>query len=261
MEYLSVCAIVKDENAYLREWIEYHKLVGVERFFIYDNGSRVPIAETLAADVVTGRVIVHNFPGHARQTEAYMNCAYHCGRTSFWVAFIDVDEFLVPKGTDDIRNILRDYQGYAALAVNWQTFSSSGHQTRPPGLQIENFLMRGPVSFHWNAHIKTIARPTAIESAPNCHFFTYGNGMCCVNEDRWMVPGPFNTPPTARRLQLNHYFNRSRAEFLDKVGRGAADGTQKKLDFFDLVERECSAVRDEEILRFVPALKKRMETA
>ena len=259
MEYLSVCAIVKDENAYLHEWLEYHKLAGVEKFFIYDNGSRVPIAETLAPDVASGRVIVHYFPGEARQTEAYMNCVLHCGRTSTWVAFIDVDEFLVPKGVDDLRVLLREYQAFGGVAVNWQTFGSSGHATRPVGLQVENFPMRGPVDFDWNKHVKTIARPTTVLSAPNCHYFRYKPGYYCVNENGGLVPEFFNAPPTARRFQLNHYFNRSRAEFVEKVARRAADGTQKRMEFFDIVERECNSVRDEEILRFVPAIKAALE--
>lgn len=259
MENLSICAIVKDENSYLPEWLEYHKLVGVEKFFIYDNGSRIPIRETLAADIASGTVIVHSFPGYARQTEAYMNCVLHCGRTSKWVAFIDVDEFLVPKGTDDFRTILKDFRAFGGLAINWQTFGSSGHLTRPPGLQTENFTMRGAVNFDWNRHIKTIARPSTVYSAPNCHHFLYKPGYCCVNERGGLVPGFFNIPPTAGRFQLNHYFNRSRAEFEEKVQRRAADGTQKKMEFFDLIEKDCNEVRDEEILRFIPALKKALE--
>ena len=34
---LSVCAIFKDEASYLKEWIEYHKLVGVQHFYLYEN--------------------------------------------------------------------------------------------------------------------------------------------------------------------------------------------------------------------------------
>lgn len=36
---LSICAIMKDEGPYLVEWLEFHKLVGVEKFYLYDNSS------------------------------------------------------------------------------------------------------------------------------------------------------------------------------------------------------------------------------
>lgn len=38
LAYLPICAIFKEEAPYLPEWIEFHRLMGVERFFLYDNG-------------------------------------------------------------------------------------------------------------------------------------------------------------------------------------------------------------------------------
>lgn len=35
--YLAVCSMFKDEGPYLAEWIEFHRFMGVERFFLYDN--------------------------------------------------------------------------------------------------------------------------------------------------------------------------------------------------------------------------------
>ena len=37
--YLAASTIYRDDAEYLPEWIEFHRLVGVERFFLYDNGS------------------------------------------------------------------------------------------------------------------------------------------------------------------------------------------------------------------------------
>ena len=37
--YLCVAAIVKNEGDYLAEWVEFHHMLGVEKFLIYDNGS------------------------------------------------------------------------------------------------------------------------------------------------------------------------------------------------------------------------------
>ena len=38
-DYLAACTIYRDAAEYLPEWIEFHRLMGVERFFLYDNGS------------------------------------------------------------------------------------------------------------------------------------------------------------------------------------------------------------------------------
>ena len=39
--YLSICAIYRDEAPYLVEWIEFHRLVGVEHFYLYDGFKRL----------------------------------------------------------------------------------------------------------------------------------------------------------------------------------------------------------------------------
>src|SRR6185312_2800453 len=35
--YLAACAIYRDEAEYLAEWLEFHRLVGFERFYLYNN--------------------------------------------------------------------------------------------------------------------------------------------------------------------------------------------------------------------------------
>ena len=38
--YLTACMTYSNHASYMREWIEFHRLVGVKRFYLYDNGSR-----------------------------------------------------------------------------------------------------------------------------------------------------------------------------------------------------------------------------
>ena len=35
----AIIAIVKNEGKYIEEWIDYHKLIGFEKFYIYNNES------------------------------------------------------------------------------------------------------------------------------------------------------------------------------------------------------------------------------
>ena len=59
--YLTACTIYRDDAAYLAEWIEFHRLVGVERFFLYDNGSTDHHREVLAGYVAEGLVTVQEW--------------------------------------------------------------------------------------------------------------------------------------------------------------------------------------------------------
>jgi len=37
--HVSICAIFKNEAPYLREWIEFHRIVGIDHFYMYNNRS------------------------------------------------------------------------------------------------------------------------------------------------------------------------------------------------------------------------------
>jgi hypothetical protein len=93
---VAICCIVRDEE-YLVEWIEYHSLIGVTKFYIYDNGSAITVNQTLATYIDSGLVEVITFPGEVMQLPAYDNCLEQYGSLCKWIAFIDADEFIVPK--------------------------------------------------------------------------------------------------------------------------------------------------------------------
>lgn len=54
-----------------------------------------------------------------------------------WLAFFDADEFLFLMNSSEthVGDVLRDYNEFSGLGVNWVQFSSSGHERRPLGMQ------------------------------------------------------------------------------------------------------------------------------
>jgi hypothetical protein len=256
MHYLTLCCIAKDENARIAEWAAYHALRGVEKIVVYDNGSAKPLARTL--EPLFGRIdtVVYDMSGPARQMAAYAHCLEHHGPGTHWLAFIDVDEFLLPKGEDDLRVLLSAYEPHAGLGVNWVMFGSAGHET-PPELAIEAFTRRPPYAFINNHHIKSIVRPPYVKGPLSPHHFAYAPGRHCVNEQGFPLPGPYG-PHHNARLQLNHYFFRSRQEFAEKIARGRGDMTtdQFKHSMRDFeMQLGYSTEEDTEIARFGPAVR------
>ena len=45
---LTITAIFKNEGHYLKEWLDYHLLAGVEHFYLYNNDSTDNYKEVLA---------------------------------------------------------------------------------------------------------------------------------------------------------------------------------------------------------------------
>lgn len=72
--YLAVCAIAKDEGPYFKEWIEYHRLVGVGKFYIYDNESTDDTKKILEPYIASGLVDYLYWPGQRQQVVAYNDC-------------------------------------------------------------------------------------------------------------------------------------------------------------------------------------------
>jgi hypothetical protein len=172
------------------------------------------------------------------------------------MAFIDTDEFMLPMVGNDLREVLRPYEAYGGLSLNWRLFGTSGHEALPPGLQMENFVMRASDSYSMHSHIKTIARPSMVTEVPHPHFCSYVAGKYCVNADRMLVDGALDESGVSpgRPARINHYYTRSKAEFQEKRARGAGNGQTVPSEHFDLVNQEC-VIRDEEILRFAPPLR------
>lgn len=257
MRYLTLCCIAKDENARIVEWAAFHALRGVERIVVYDNGSRLPLADALAPLTDRIDIEVHDLPGPARQLEAYAHCLEVHGPATKWLAFIDVDEFLLPRREDDLRQVLTDFEEFAGLGVNWVMFGSGGHETPPPGLLIEAFTRRAPYEFPTNHHIKSIVRPAYVQGPLSPHHFAYAPGRHCVSERGFPLPGPYG-PHHNARLQLNHYFFRSRQEFAEKIERGRGDMTTDRFRHsmrdFEQQLGYCT-VEDTEMARFAPAVR------
>ena len=222
MHYLTLVAIAKDETRNLREWLVYHALLGVEAFVIYDNESAVPIRETLAPFLREGFLKVVEISGPNMQLKAYDHALREFGPDTRWMGFIDLDEFIVPQTTDDLRHFLVDYEAHAALAVNWVTYGSSGHVKRPLGLQIESYTKRLALSDPANFHIKSIVKPACTLHATSPHSFAYGPGCRAVNPAGVPVASAFS-PTCVEAIRINHYFFRSREDFEEKIRRGRAD--------------------------------------
>ncbi len=129
--YLSIVAIAKNEAPYIKEWIEYHKLVGVERFYFYDNGSDDNTREVLEPYIKDGSVVYNYCEGKCLQNLAYSDAIYKYKNQTRWLAIIDLDEYIVPVEKDNIADFLKDYEDYFAVGINWVMFDSNGYKTKP----------------------------------------------------------------------------------------------------------------------------------
>lgn len=240
MDYLSLCLICKDENDYLPEWLDYHIMAGVDRFYIFDNGSAVPLRETLEDYIRRGWTVVEDFPGKSVQLRAYDACLQVYGSQSRWIGFIDTDEFLVPKTGQNLKALLREYEDFGGLAVSSLFFGSNQHKSRPLAGQIASYTRRTHATFFENTLIKSIVQPDRVLVPKSPHDFIYKENSWCVNEGKHRVDFQ-RFPNSIERIQLNHYFCRSEGEIEAKLRRGRGDaGEPWKRLRFDLINQRST---------------------
>ncbi|CAK7055559.1 MAG: hypothetical protein DELT_01204 [Desulfovibrio sp.] len=258
--YLGLCAVIRDEP-YLDEWLAYHVHLGVDRFYLYDNESAVPLAETLAKwmrFLGPERLIIHDAPGKSIQLTVYNRCLADHGNRCKWIAFVDADEFIVPNLHPDLPSMLEPFELASGLALCWKVLGTNGHVTPPQGLQIENYTKAMPDDYDRNKVVKVILQPEYIEGFEfNPHIATVKEGddvMPVVSENAKPVVIWYIDPPSWRIGQINHYYFRSRHEFYKKLRAPRADTHELRDQPPDMVIPEGD-VPETSILRFVPGVK------
>jgi tetratricopeptide (TPR) repeat protein len=208
--------------------------MGVDRFYIYDNESRVSLRESLKDYIERGWVVVVDIPGKAMQLYAYDHCLQTFGSQTFWLGFIDTDEFLVPKTTLDLKELLKDYEAYAGLAVSSLFFGSNGHKTHPATGQIAAYTRRTHATFKENELVKSIVQPGLALMPNSPHDFLFKESAWCVNEGCLRVDGQ-RFPNCTEKIQLNHYYCRSESEIDLKLHRGNSGAKAWSRKRFDMI--------------------------
>ena len=273
--YLAAVAIAKDEETDLREWLEFHRLIGFKHVYLYDNGSSDNSLNILNKFVERGYVTVipwANFiEGGSPQRAAYAHAVCNFGPDWRWMAFLDLDEYLFPTEGNNLPQLMKVYEDLPAIAVYWHMFGSSGHEHRPPGLVIENFTLRAP--FPPEPSVKTrllrwksIINPSRVHGIESPHSFILDDGVIgAYTEERKLVTlenvGDVGFA-SRRTIRLNHYFVKSEADFARKINRCAAgcpiiSRRQARLEMASLIETDL--VEDRAIHRFLPLLYRAMD--
>jgi len=262
--HLAACTIYRDAAEYLPEWIEFHRLVGVERFFLYDNGSRDDHERVLAPYVAEGIAIVHRWPhaflGHNGRPRAiftaFEDCCGRYAREARWIAFLDVDEFLFSPTGASLPDVLQGYEEFPGVVVSRADFGPSGHQTKPEGLVIESYLQRRALRPDDEVEHKSVVHPSGVVRFLSAHSFVHRDGQP-VNEDRRRVDTRkriTHSPVAWSRLRVHHYWSRSEEERRRKAELWRAVGSIRGLPNAPVAE-QSHPVRDETLAAYAPAVR------
>ncbi len=236
--YLAVCAIAKDEGQYFQEWIEWHRNMGVEKFYIYDNESTDNTKEVLAPYIESGLVEYIYFPGDRVQLAAYDDCFERYRLEARWVAVIDLDEFIVPIRDNTIPQFLQPLEDYPVVEINWLNFGSGGAEKKEEGGVMERFKKHSLPNHRLNRHVKSIVDPRRIFTFIGCHEAARISGKAVDSHGERIKKGFRDREPQHDVIRVNHYAVKSREEFVEKQARGRASGKAKTVEagYFEMFD-------------------------
>lgn len=198
--YLTAYTMIKNVCAQLEEWLEYHRLVGFEHFFLYDNNSsdctRVVLKRYVRNNIVT---VVHwpfqPIPGihwNSVQSASMRHALKTFGPYSEWMGYFDVDEFFQYNTAVNNDSLIETLQRLnnselAALRIEMWTAACKPSQelilNRRHAMLFEccRFLQRGGPP-------KMFIRPIHVPTMQNIHDLDV---PAKKEEKRWEVFGRF----------------------------------------------------------------------
>ena len=255
---LACAAIFQDEAPYLREWIEYYKLLGATHFYLYNNLSTDNYEEVLSPYVASGEVeLVEWLYESSNEQEwleiqkgAYNDALAKATSQVKWLVVCDLDEFFVPKNVDTLTEFLKQFElqsDVGGITGKWVMFGTSWVEKIPDNkLMIETLAMSAS-NYHVNS--KSIIRPERVSKIDHVHGPT-GEGYKLGRKT-------FEIPTSA--LQVNHYWSRDEW-YLENIkiprrSKWTTDAGKCRL-WAESFNQDTSL--GSSILRFVPTLRQRM---
>jgi glycosyltransferase involved in cell wall biosynthesis len=226
MNFLSICLIVKNEEKYLPEWLEFHLLQGVDHFYIYDNDPSNPATKAICDKYK--EVTYIPFVGKVAQLNAYHHYLGIFGKQSKWTAFIDADEFLYT--TEYSIKAKLQYLNASALAVHWYLFGSNGEKEYRDELVIRRFTRR---QNDVNPHVKSIVRNEKVISVgKDSHSFDLIDQAVDEHGKELTKHYALHFNGTCDTIRINHYHCKSYNEAKERWQTPRADtGGMRNKDF------------------------------
>ena len=265
---LAITAIIKNEGRYIEEWIKYHVIVGVEKFYLYDNESTDNTKKILEPYVKCGLVDFIYFPGEAKQHPAYIDALKRYKNECEFMAVIDGDEFIRPMDKNkNIYDIIKEImlntkvKRVVGIVVPWKNFGSSGYvKTRLTGGVLGNFTHRqtDEDALIRNNAGKTICNPRKVITFVNPHFPYTAKFLNVINENGDIVPDAASRV-IPHKICIHHYFTKSKEEYIERRSIGKADSCHNDLNHFRTLDefyaRDFNDVYDDSMLYYVEKIK------
>ena len=269
MRFLAVLT-VKNEAAFLLEWLAHHQSCGFTDFIICSNDCSD--GTDLMLDHLAAKGLVHHIRNSGPYQKAGVQFSAYKKAASLpvfaqadWVATLDIDEFVnIHVGNGTLPALLAVLPDADAITLTWRLFGNAGVVRYADQPITHSFTHAAPRVVHWPwraSMFKTLYRNNGAYAKMGVHRprdpnpdllarLVWRDGCGRRLEPRFkttQIFSPFGRDNT-QLAQLNHYPLGAMESYVLKADRGRAvhSGNLLGLDYW--VERNFSSHEDRSIL-------------
>ena len=280
MRFLAITT-VKNEAAFLLEWLAHHRAVGFTDFLVFSNDCSDGTDAMLDRLADLGQLTHLRNPGpwpEGPQWAALKAADRHPLRAAAdWVLFCDIDEFVnIHAGDGTLGALTAALPEATAIALTWRLFGNCGVVDYVDAPVTGQFLRAAPAGmiWPWRASLfKTlfrndgsygrlgVHRPRAPDPArlAQARWFDGAGRELPEAYHRGRIFTPLGENPWGM-VQLNHYALGAMQSYVLKCDRGRANREAAPFDLSYWVERNFCTEEDRSIARHAPAIAAGMAT-
>lgn len=230
----TICAIIKDEQQYLEEWIIHNLNIGFYDIHLYED-----FGSTSHKDITDKyeNVHLHQYKEvqYTSETGTHQYNLFQWFVMQYkeqydWCAYIDIDEYIEFDDGYNLDMLCNEFKCYSSVYLCWKMYGANGHIKKPDGDVQENYRTKEHIPFN---------EPYAYKSFVNFHsnrIVVYSVHKICSGvftnyDNKWPVK-----PVIYEKAWINHYFTKSWEEWLwrFKVRGDVTPGNRQIEEFFIL---------------------------
>lgn len=271
---ISIIGIFWNEGPFLKEWIEYHLMIGVDHFYLYNHKSDDNFQEILQPYIDRGLITLVLWEEEHSQMKAYQDCIDRFKHETQWMVFLDLDEFICPRNTSDINLWIKDYERYPSILIYWKMFGTSGVMKHDYNkLVIEQYKMcmegylgiRGKCIFNTDYEISNYTFVTHHYTCVNHKILGFNIRVVPISVFKKFIVGTlayhFLENPKKASAHIHHYWSKAWDQYEIKMNRvdvAHKENPLKDLQYFYDVEEYCT---EEELSMFKYITKLKLKLA
>lgn len=218
--------IAKNENLYIREFVEYYRQLNFTKIIIFDNNDiNGEIFDNILNDYIKSSYVeIIDIRGLSKIQIAVNNYCYKKYKHLYdWIGFFDIDEFLYIKNNLNIDNYLynKRFQNCESIIFNWRIYDDNN---------LEKYEKKSLIERFQKFKIKSMLSKSIIRGNlnnllfPSVHICGINVNYFCDSTGKRIFPLNFLSTKFSENYlaYIKHFYTKTAEEFCLKLNRGDA---------------------------------------